>query len=152
MFIKNDICSCNWWFWWDEFYKSNTQWALYECTNNISLNVALRDAWKMPTLIVSVVIKLSNSNAFYFDANWRYIAKIYLLQLYVEINYNTPMWHFGPCVTFRPCQCHFLDLPMWLFGPEAVPCQWHPPPRIKKINRNRIKIKRDNKNQFKWHK
>ena len=46
--------------------------------------------------------------------------------------YNTPMWHFGPCVTFRPCQCHFLDLPMSLFSPEAVPCQWHPPPRIKK--------------------
>ena len=30
-----------------------------------------------------------------------------------------------------------LHLPMWLFGPEAVPCQWHPPLRIKKkIHRN----------------
>ena len=62
------------------------------------------------------------------------------------------MWHFGPCLTFRPCQCHFLDLPMWHFGPEAVPCQWHPPPRIKIIYRNRLKIEMDNKNQFQWHK
>ena len=67
------------------------------------------------------------------------------------LHYNTPMWYFGPCVTFRPCQCHFLDLPMSLFGPEAVPCQWHPPPRIKKKYRYRIKIKTDNKNQFQWH-
>ena len=51
----------------------------------------------------------------------------------LKLHYNTPMSHFGPCVTFRPCQCHFLDLPMWLFGPEAVPCQWHPPPRLKNI-------------------
>ena len=24
------------------------------------------------------------------------------------------MWHFGPYVTFRPCQCHVFDLPMCL--------------------------------------
>ena len=58
------------------------------------------------------------------------------------------MWHFGPCVTVRPCQCHVLDLPMWLFGPEAVPCQWHSPPRIKKIYRNWLTIKRDDKINF----
>ena len=48
------------------------------------------------------------------------------------------MWNFGHCVSFRPCECLFLDLPMWLFGPEAVPCQWHPPPRIRRIYRNSL--------------
>ena len=62
------------------------------------------------------------------------------------------MWHFGPCVTFRPCQCHFLDLPMWLFGPEAVTCQWQSPVRNEILYRNRLKIKRGNKNPFQWHK
>ena len=58
--------------------------------------------------------------------------------------HNTPMWHFGPCVTFWLCQCHFLDLPMWLFGPQAVTCQWHSPHEIE-IYRNSLEIKRDNK-------
>ena len=70
----------------------------------------------------------------------------------IKTHYNTPMWHFGPCVTFRPWQCHFLDLAMCLFGPAAFPFQWQPPPRIRKIYRNRLKIKRDNKNQFQLHK
>ena len=73
---------------------------------------------------------------------YRYhISKIITLQCDIL----TLVWLFGPA------NVTFLDLPMWLFGPEAVPCQWHPPPRIKKKHRNRIKIKRDNKNQFQWH-
>ena len=27
-----------------------------------------------------------------------------------KLYYNTPMRHFGPCVTFRPCQCDFSAL------------------------------------------
>ena len=65
-------------------------------------------------------------------------------------HYNAPMWHFGHCVTFLPCECHFLDLPIWLFGPEAVPCQWHPLPQIKKTYRNSLEIKMDNKIQFQF--
>ena len=80
---------------------------------------------------------------------WTWSSMFYFRQWFV-VHYNTPMWHFSPCVTFRPCQCHFLDLPMWFVGPEAVPCQWHPPPRIKKIYRNRLKIKRNNINQLQW--
>ena len=90
----------------------------------------------------------------YADMNisftWTHLGKIKLTSVYYIMHYNTPMRHFGPCVTFRPCQCQFLDLPMSIFSPEAVPCQWHPPPRIKKVYRIRLKIKRDNKNQFRF--
>ena len=63
-------------------------------------------------------------------------------------HYNTPMWHFGPYVTFQPCQCHFLDLPMSLFGPEAVPCRRYPPPGIKKSIEIYQKLKRTIKINF----
>ena len=41
------------------------------------------------------------------------------------------VWLFGPA------NVTFMNLPLWLFVPEAVPCQSHTPHEIKKIYRKR---------------
>ena len=33
------------------------------------------------------------------------------------LNYNMTVWHFGPCVTFRPCLCDISARLVWHFGP-----------------------------------
>ena len=56
------------------------------------------------------------------------------------------VWLFGPAnVTFWTCQCVFLALRLFPAS-DTLPCE------LKKIYRNKLKIKRDNKNQFRWHK
>ena len=34
-----------------------------------------------------------------------------------EKDYNMTVWHFGPCVTFRPCLCDISARLVWHFGP-----------------------------------
>ena len=49
--------------------------------------------------------------------------------------YNTLMWHFDHFVTFWTCLCGILDHLEWLFGPVAVPCQWHTTPWDKNMQK-----------------
>ena len=43
-------------------------------------------------------------------------------------NYNTPMLHFAPHVTFQPCVRQILAHCTSPFGPVAMPTNEHPPP------------------------
>ena len=36
---------------------------------------------------------------------------------WMSYNYNMTVWHFGPCVTFRPCLCDISARLVWHFGP-----------------------------------
>ena len=47
-------------------------------------------------LSTNISLEIGTDTCCVFVVKWNNIIR----------HYNTPMWHFGPCVTFRPCQCH----------------------------------------------
>ena len=49
---------------------------------------------------------------------------------------STQMWHFGPCVTFRPCQCHFYTCQCDFSALRLFPASGTLPCELKKIHRN----------------
>ena len=73
--------------------------------------------------------------------NWMGLSNIITLQCDIL----ALVWLFGPAnVTFWTCQCDFSALRLFRASGTL-------PRELKQIYRNRMKIKRDNKNQFQWH-
>ena len=60
--------------------------------------VRLYSSYYLSQVLKKIVTKFNSSI---------YGINLFKLSKYWWIHYNTPMWHFGPCVTFWPCQCHF---------------------------------------------
>ena len=140
--------------------------CVLELVSNIHLYLVKRYIFNWNELILFFGLWTYPAKDIYTYWVWRYRVYVKMLNFNTKVPYTKHHYHYKPRTLFCiiTLQCDILAI-VWLFDPANVtfwtcqcdysalrlfPASGTLPRELKKY-RNRIDIKRDNKNQFQWH-